>query len=92
MINGDDFVAAYEKLRSRVISSSTSCSHRGLPLLTKEGIASWIVRYSNRVLPAFPPERPAIRDHVAQTSDELQNGIVRLLANMALAGRKEMRI
>lgn len=88
-INGEDAVAAYEKLRSRVLASSTPGSQKGLPLLIREGISAWIRRYPARAVPSLSVNRKTTPPQVPRVSNELHDGIVRLLATMALTGRKE---
>jgi len=87
--NSEDAVAAYEKLRSRVLASAAPDSQRGLPILIREGIAAWIGRYPARAVPSSSSDRKTTPTRVPQACDEIHDGIVRLLANMALTGRKE---
>jgi len=87
--NGGDSVAAYETLRSRVLASAATGSQRGLPILIREGVAAWIGRYSARAVPSPSADRKTTPMRAPQNYDELHDGIVRLLANMALTGRKE---
>ena len=88
-----DFVAAYEELRSHVRAGSAFRSHLGLVLLLREGVAAWVARGSacSRVQ-VESPGNPEARSAVAPVvTDELHVGLVRVLANMALAGREELR-
>jgi hypothetical protein len=84
-------VEAYEELRNHVLSgSSSSSSHSGLVLLRRQGVAAWVAQRSvcaDSVQPAAVPDPHAA---APLPSDELHAGIVRVLANMALAGRQEM--
>jgi hypothetical protein len=84
----DTSVAAYEQLRSRVLAGSGCGSAFGLVLLRREGIAAWVARGSARSAPVAlaVPDRDAAA-HVG--SDEIHAGVVRVLANMALAAREE---
>ena len=85
-------MAAYEELRSHVRAGSAFRSHLGLVLLLREGVAAWVARGSAcsrvQVESLGSPERPALAPVV---TDELHVGLVRVLANMALAGREELR-
>jgi hypothetical protein len=87
--SGDSPAAEYEELRSHVRAGSAFGSHLGLVLLLREGLAAWMARCSaTRVEPTANPERPAVAPVV---TDEIHAGLVRVLANIALAGREELR-
>ena len=86
--DGDGSIAAYEELRGRVLTGSTSDGHGGVLLLIREGIAGWITRGSSRAASYEPPVGPPPR--AASTPpgfDDLRAGIVRGLASMVLASR-----
>ena len=89
--DGNSPVAAYEELRSHIRSGSAFGSHLGLMLLLREGVAAWMAR--GRVCPAQgePPPSPERSAVAPVATDEIHAGIVRVLANMALAGRGEVR-
>ena len=88
-VTGDDdaFVAAYEELRNQVLAGAGHGSPFGMILLVREGIAAWMDRVSARCVPAASshPDRPG----AAPMSDEIHVGIARVLASIALAGRRE---
>jgi len=82
----DPFVVAYEALRRHVLTGAIFGSHFGVVLLLREGIAAWMADSARSALAADRDRRaPA-----PILSDELHAGIVRVLANMALAGQGEM--
>ena len=86
----DTSVEAYEELRNHVLSGSSSSSHSGLVLLRRQGVAAWVAQRSvctASVQPAAVPEPPAA---APLPPGGLCADIVRVLANMALAGRQEM--
>jgi hypothetical protein len=83
-------VAAYEQLRSQVIAGATSGNHFGLILLLREGIAAWIARSRIDYAPAESPADPNLRSASPRVPSEIHAGIVGVLANMAMASRKEM--
>ena len=89
---GDSSVAEYEELRSHVRAGSAFDSHLGLVLLLREGVTAWMARGSASSAQVEPttasPERPAVAPVV---TDEIHAGLVRVLANIALAGREELR-
>jgi len=87
----DGSVGEYEDLRGRVLAGSTAGRYFDLQLLIREGIAAWITRCSSRVVPHVPPGDPAPRvGIVPMVFDELHAYLVRGLASMALASRREM--
>jgi hypothetical protein len=83
-------VAAYEQLRSQAIAGATSGSHFGLILLLREGIAAWIARARIDFAPAESPVDPNFCAASSALPTEIHAGIVGVLANMAMASRKEM--
>ncbi len=85
--DGDGSIAAYEELRGRVLTGSTS-GHGGVLLLIREGIAGWITRGSSRPASYEPPVGPPPRAASTPPAfDDLRAGIVRGLASMVLASR-----
>jgi hypothetical protein len=85
-------VAAYEELRCRVLAGAGArdCDIGQLFFL-REGIVAWIARGTTSTAPV---NLTADRDSDVTApfpSDEIHAGMVRVLANMALAaGRREM--
>ncbi len=86
----DTSVEAYEELRKHVLSGSPSSSHSGLALLLRQGVAAWVSQRSACTAPAQPAAVPKPYAPAPLASDGLQADVVRVLANMALAGRQEM--
>lgn len=85
-------VAAYEELRRRVLAGAGACDcdHRQIFLL-REGIVAWIARGTNSTAPVNLTADRDIDVTAPVLSDEIHAGMVRVLANMALAaGRREM--
>jgi hypothetical protein len=82
--------APYEALRRRVLTGSVCGAPGGLVLLLREGLAAWMARGAAGATPveAGGPER---RGAAPIVSDEIHAAVVRVLANIALAGLKEMR-
>lgn len=87
----DTAVARYEELRRCVLVQAGACDcDLGQILLVRGGVVAWMAHATTRTAPA---NRTADRDRDATApvmSDEIQVGMVRVLANMALAGRREM--
>jgi hypothetical protein len=83
-------VAAYEALRRRVLTGAVFGGPGGLVLLLRDGLAAWMARGAAgaTAVEAAGPERRGAAPLVA---DEIHAAVVRVLANMALAGLKEMR-
>ncbi|MBI2323173.1 MAG: hypothetical protein HYU88_14030 [Chloroflexi bacterium] len=84
---GDDPVTAYEALRSHVLASSAGGGQPGLIVLLRQGMAAWLTRRQVSARPAPAAEGDAARPLAA---DEIHAALVRLLAGIALAGRKEV--
>jgi len=89
----DASVEAYEELRNHVLSGSSSMNgHSGLVLLLRQGVAAWVAQRSvgtsgtASVQPAAVPGPLA----AAPLPSGLHADVVRVLANIALAGRQEM--
>ncbi len=88
----DTAIAEYEELRCRVLAGAGArdCD-LGQLFLLREGIVAWIAHGTTSTAPA---NLTADRDSDVTApvlSDEIHAGVVRVLANMALAaGRREM--
>lgn len=86
----DPFGAAYEELRRGVLVGTSSGGHGGLVRLLREGLAAWMARSVACAVPVAPwADRPGA---APIGSNEIHAGVVRVLANMALAvgGRREL--
>ena len=81
-------VKAYEELRNMVLSGSPSDRHFEVALLLRQGVAGWIAGRSPCAAPGLAAPEPLAA--VALPSNPLHADVVRVLANMALAGRQEM--
>ncbi len=89
--NTDGVVAAYEELRSHVLTGSPRGGHFGLVLLLREGVAAWI----DRCPACSAPASPAAPDRAVPTplvSQQLHADIARVLASIALRDREEIRL
>lgn len=87
---GDPAVARYEELRHGVITRAPGHQHYGVIVLLREGLAAWLAHEPARLsavhAAAAPPGRPA----APPVRGELHQSLVRVLATMALAGRREV--
>ena len=83
---GDVFGATYEALRHRVLTGAAFGGVGGLVVLLRDGLAAWMARGS-----AGAAAGPTRRGAAPLVSDEIHAAVVRVLANIALAGLKEMR-
>jgi hypothetical protein len=88
---GDPFAAAYEHLRSRVLSGSALNRRLGLVVLLREGIAAWMARGIAGPAPVEVEDNPHPRDEAHLLSDEIHAGVVHVLASIALARKEEAR-
>jgi hypothetical protein len=91
---GDVFGATYEALRHRVLTGAAFGGAGGLVVLLRDGLAAWMARGSAgaaAVKAAVKAAGPARRGAAPLVSDEIHAAVVRVLANIALAGLKEMR-
>jgi hypothetical protein len=88
---GNASVAAYEQLRSQALLGATSGSHFGLILLLREGIAAWIAHGRIDYAPNESVAKKDLRSASSRVPGEIHAGIVGVLANMAMANRREMR-
>lgn len=92
--DGDRSQALYEELRGQAIAGSAAGGRLGLVVLLREGVAAWLARRSSCsdwVETAAPADR---RAGAALVSDQVQAGMIRVLASMVLGdrhtGAKEM--
>lgn len=91
MAGSDTSVARYEELRRCVlVQAGASACDLGQIFLVRGGVVAWMAHRTTRTAPTkLTTDRQ--RDATSPVvSDEIQAGIVRVLANMALAGRREM--
>jgi len=91
MAGSENAVALYEELRRCVLVQAGACDcDLGQIFLLRGGVIAWMAHGTTRTA----LEEPAAgRDDGATAlvlSDEIHAGMVRVLANMALAGRREM--
>lgn len=79
-------VVAYEELRSHVLTGAPG-NGAGLFLLLREGLAAWIEGRGTSMPTSEPEARPVSPMYTAAStvSDEIQAGIVGVLASMVLA-------
>jgi hypothetical protein len=91
MVGSDTSVALYEDLRRCVLEEAGACDcDLGQIFLLRGGVVAWMAHGTTRTASA---NLTANRDRDATApvlSDEIHTGMVRVLANMALAGRREM--
>ena len=88
----DSSATAYEEIRSQVLGAPQRYEDFGLVLLLREGVAAWIDHC--KIRPA-PTEQESLADQAVSPPvllPQLHADIVRLLANMVLSGREEMRL
>lgn len=79
------FVKQYELLRSRVVSGAGAGSHVGMVPLRRGGLAAWMsCAPTTDERPTLASDRRAARS--ASGGGDIQPGMVRVLANMALGG------
>ena len=87
----DTAVARYEELRRCALAQAgAGDSDLGQIFLVRGGVVAWLAHATTRTAPA---NLTADRDRDATApvlSGEIHAGMVRVLANMALAGRREM--
>ena len=81
---------AYEELRSHVLSGSPSGRHFELALLLRQGVAAWMAGRSPSATQGQPAAAPEPLPAAPLVLDRLHADVVRVLANMALAGKQEM--
>jgi hypothetical protein len=91
IVGRDTSVALYENLRRCVLEEAGACDcDLGQIFLLRGGVVAWMAHGTTRTAPA---DLTADRDRHATApvlSDEIHAGMVRVLANMALATRKEI--
>jgi hypothetical protein len=81
-------VRAYEALRSHVLAGSSAGTQAGLVVLLRQGVAAWMARR----LACACPARAAARTTTLLVGEEIPAAIVRVLASMALAAQREVRV
>lgn len=89
---GDDAqasVRAYEALRRQVLAGAKNTGDGGLMLVLRQGVAAWMAR---RPVCADCPAPAATRPSAQLAGQEIDAGIVRVLASMALAVQQEVCI
>ena len=79
--------ASYEELRRLALDGSVSDRHAAL--LMREGVVAWMSQRPVHARPVANPPRPRARVLV---EDEMNEGIVSVLVNIALHHRQEMRV
>lgn len=89
----ENAVALYEELRQCVLVQAGACAcacDLGQIFLLRGGVVAWMAHGTTRTAPTnLTADRG--RDATAPVlSDEIHTDMVRVLASMALAGRKEM--
>ena len=86
-------VAAYEALRSHVLSGSSAASHAGLVVLLRQGVAAWMSRrmaLTGNHAACVCPAPAAARTSALLVGEQIPAAIVRVLANMALGAQGEV--
>jgi len=85
-------IAEYEELRCRVLVGAGACDcDRGQIFLLRGGIVAWMAHGKTSTAPPNPTTDRQSDATAPVLSDEIRAGMVRVLANMALAaGRREM--
>lgn len=85
---GADLTAAYEALRAQATGQGSHTTPRGLALLLRSGVPDWMRAWSSLASSSPPrPAPPPVRSVSLSSGAEL----VRLLADMALAGLQGSR-
>ena len=87
--NGDTSIVAYEELRRRVLAGASGYD-LGQIFLLREGMVVWMAHGNTRTAPAKPIVDQDRRVTAPVLSDEIHTSMVRVLASMALAGRRKM--
>jgi len=83
---GDRSQARYEEIRRCALTGAPLGGRDGVVVLVREGLAAWLARRSvstDVVETGSPPDRHL---GAVPVTDELQTGLVRVLASMALGG------
>jgi len=83
---GDRSQDLYEEIRRLAITGTAVGGRHGLGVLLREGLAAWLARRavcSDPVETESPPDRQV---GAVPVTDEIQAGMVRVLASMALGG------
>jgi hypothetical protein len=81
---GDRSQELYEEIRHLAVTGSTLGGQHGLVVLLREGLAAWWVRRSICSDPVEPGSEPDRHVEATLVSDQIQAGMVRVLASMAL--------
>jgi hypothetical protein len=87
--NGETSIIAYEELRRRVLAGASGYD-LGQIFLLREGMVAWMAHGNTRTATAKPIVDQDRRVTAPVLSDEIHTSMVRVLASMALAGRREM--
>jgi hypothetical protein len=87
--NGDTSIVAYEELRRRVLAGASGYE-LGQIFLLREGMVAWMAHGNTRTVPAKTIVDQDRGVTAPILSNEINIGMVRVLASMALAGRREM--
>lgn len=87
--NGDTSIIAYEDLRRRVLAGASGYD-LGQIFLLREGMVAWMAHGNTRAATAETIVDQDRRVSALVLSDEIHTSMVRVLASMALAGRREM--
>jgi hypothetical protein len=87
----DASVARYEELRHGVLTGAPGGRHVGVLVLVREGLAAWLAQGSACAATVGPAAVPLGRPAALQVLSEVHASVVRVLANMALASRRELR-
>ena len=92
MAGSDTSVALYEDLRRRVLVGAGACDcDRGQIFLLRGGIVAWMAHGTTFTAQTNPTTDRQNDATAPVLFDEIHAGMVRVLANMALAaGRREM--
>lgn len=80
-------IEAYEGLRAHMVAGSTS-GVSGVVLLIRQGVAAWMAGRAQRSVAVVA--MPSLAVEQAPSSNEMHAGVVRVLASIVLATRREM--
>jgi hypothetical protein len=91
MAASDTAVALYEELRRCVLVEAGACDcDLGQIFLLRGGVVAWMAHGTTRTAPANLTADGDREPTAPVLSDEIHAGMVRVLANMALASQREM--
>ena len=83
--------ALYEQLRLHVQAGGTAPGgHCGLVVLRREGMAAWMAWRTTGAAASEPMTAPQRPVSAPLAADDLHASLVRVLASLAMSGRKEM--